>query len=119
ELGRVVAGIAEHQALVAGADVLAARGVVVDALGNVGALLIDADHDGAGVGIDAGFVVGVANFANDLADNGRVVDDGLGRDFAGNDRHAGGDHGFAGDAAERVLRQQRVEHAVRDLVGQL
>ena len=39
QLGRVVAGVAEHQALVAGADVLALGGVVVDALAMSGLCL--------------------------------------------------------------------------------
>jgi hypothetical protein len=47
------------------------------------------------------------------------VDPGAGGDFAGDDRHAGLDHGFAGNAGARVLREDRVEHGIGDLVGHL
>jgi hypothetical protein len=48
-----------------------------------------------------------------------IVDVGLRGDFAGDDRHAGGDHGLDGDAGELILRQHRVEDGVGDLVGDL
>ena len=99
QLGRVVAGVAEHQALVAGADLLALRGVLVDAHGDVGALPVDREHHGAGVGADAHLVVGVADVADHLADDVGIVDHGLGGDFAGDDGDAGGDHRLAGHAA--------------------
>ena len=115
----VVAGVAEHQALVAGADVLARGGVVVHAHGDVGRLFVDGDQHRAVVGADAHVGVGVADVADHFADDLLHVDRGLGRDLAGDDAQAGGDHRLAGDAAHRVLGEQGVEHAVGDLVGQL
>ena len=47
------------------------------------------------------------------------VDPGGGRDLAGDDRDAGLDQRFAGDARARVAGEQGVEHGVRDLVGDL
>src|SRR5699024_8883606 len=56
QLGGLVAGVAEHHALVAGAAHL-----VVGAQGDVGALAVDVGDDGAGVGVKAGFGAGVAD----------------------------------------------------------
>ena len=47
------------------------------------------------------------------------VDPGFGGDFAGDDRDAGLDQRFAGDARALVLRKDGVEHGVGDLVGDL
>ena len=57
ELRRLVAGVAEHHALVAGA----AR---VDALADVGRLLVDRDQHAAGVAVEAHLAVGVADVAS-------------------------------------------------------
>ncbi len=86
QFGRVVAGIAEHQALVAGADLLAGGAFSFDALGDVRALLVDHHHHGAGVGADAHVVVDIAHLANHVAGDVGIVDVGLGGDFAGQDR---------------------------------
>ena len=62
ERGRLVAGVAEHHALVAGAHLLvgvvarlAVLGLValIDALGDVGALVVDGVEHAAGVAIEA------------------------------------------------------------------
>ena len=119
QFGRVVAGVAEHQPLVAGADLLPLGGVFVHAHGDVGALPVDREHHGAGVGADAHLVVGVADVADHLADHVGIVDHGLGGDFAGHDGDARGDHRLAGHAAVGVFGEQGVEDAVGDLVGQL
>ena len=47
------------------------------------------------------------------------VDPRAGGDFAGDDRHAGLDHRFAGHARALVLREDRVEHGIGNLVGDL
>jgi hypothetical protein len=49
----------------------------------------------------------------------RDVDPGAGGDFAGDDGGAGLHHGFAGHAGALVLRQDRVEDGVGNLVGHL
>ncbi len=118
QLFGVVAGIAKHEALIAGADVFAGGRILVDPLGDVGALLVDGHHHGAGVVADAHLVVVVADFLDDVANHVGVVDHGLGGDLAGNDGDAGGDHRLAGHAAVGILGQQGVEDAVGDLVGQ-
>ena len=47
------------------------------------------------------------------------VDVAAGGDFAGDDGKAGRDERFARDAANRILREDRVEDGVGDLVGDL
>ena len=105
QLGGLVAGVAEHHPLVAGADVLALGGVLVDPLGDVGRLLAQGDHDGAGGGVEAHLARGVADLADHLADDRRVIDHRLGRDLAGQADQAGRQQALARDAGVRVLRQ--------------
>ena len=112
QLGRLVAGVAEHHALVAGA-------AGVHALGDVGRLLVERDQHAAGVAVEAHLAVGVADPLHHLADEPREVDVGAGRDLAGDHHEAGLDQRLAGHAAASVLREDRVEDGVRDLVGDL
>ena len=119
QFGRFITGVAEHESLVAGADVLTLGFVGVHALSDVGALLVDADHYRAGIAADAGEVVGVTNIVDDLANDALIVDNGFGGDFASDDGDASRYHGFAGDAAHWVLSEDGVEDAVGDLVSQL
>ncbi len=107
QFGRVFAGVAEHQSLVARTDVFARCVIGIDALSDIGALRVERDHDGTGVAADSHLVVGVANFVDDFANDVGVIDFGLGRDFAGDDRDSGGDHGFASDAAIGILRRAK------------
>src|SRR5581483_3663950 len=126
ELVRLVRGVAEHHPLVAGADavhrvrvaVLLLEGMV-DALRDVGRLLVDRDDDAARVGIEAELCARVADLGHLAAHEPRNVDVDVGRDLTGDDDEAGGDERLAGDAAVRVLREDGVENGVRDLVGDL
>ncbi len=124
QLGGFVAGVAEHHALVAGA--LLGRGLAfglggVHALGDVRRLAFDGDEHRADVGVEAGFLVVVADVDDGLASHFGVVDDGLGGDFAGDDDHAGLGQAFAGHAAFGILGQtgvqDRIRHGVAQLVG--
>ena len=96
----LVAGVAEHHPLVAGAllvELVLAGGAgadllgVVDALGDVGRLLVEADHDAAGVAVVAVGLAVVADLVDRLADDLGDVDVGRGGDLAGDDGQAGGD----------------------------
>ena len=118
-LRRLVAGVAEHQPLVAGADVLARRVVLVDAHRDVAALLADGNEHGAGVGGDPHLVVGIADGTDHVTDDLLVVDRALGGDLTGHDRQACRHERLAGNTAERIQSEVGVEDAVRDLVGQL
>ena len=127
QLGGLVAGVAEHHALVAGAlpvelvvgalDPLLVG--VVDALGDVGRLRADRHRDAAGGAVEALLGRVVADVEDRLAHDRGDVDVGRGGDLAGDVHLAGGDQRLDGDPAARVLREQRVEDRVADLVGDL
>ena len=125
ELRRLVAGVAEHHALIARTVVervlagLLALERVVDAEGDVGALLVDVRDDGAGLAVKAVLGAVIADLAHGLAHDFRNVDVALGRDLAHDVHDAGRDRALAGDAAVRILRQDRVEDRVGDLIADL
>ena len=120
--------VAEHHPLVAGAGaverVVVARIVLhlvgrVDALRDVGRLLVDRDDDAARVGVEAVLGAVVADLAHLRAHERRDVHVRLRRDLAGDDDEAGRDERLARDAAVRVVGENGVEDGVRDLVGDL
>ncbi len=125
--GGVVAGVAEHQALVARALLveLVGRAAEADVLGGVDALRdvrrlrTDRDLDAAGVAVEAlvgGVVADLEDLlAHELGDRGV----GLGGHLAGNDDQPGGQQRLDGHTALRVVLEQVVEHGVADLVGDL
>ena len=128
EVGRVLAGVAEHHPLVAGAlavdDVLARLAAAhlfrrVDPLGDVRALLVDRDDDTAGVAVEAVERVVVADRFDDLAGELRDVDVGVRRDLAGHHAKTGREQRLAGHPPARVLGQDGVEDGIGDLVGHL
>ena len=96
ELRRLVAGIAEHDPLVAGADVLVAGGI--DALGDVLRLAVQQHLDIGVLPMKARLLV--ADVLDGLAG---ALDDAVAGDafgsaiFAGDDDAVGGGEGFAGD----------------------
>ena len=122
----VVAGVAEHQPLVAGALLVhrvhragAALVAGVDALGDVAGLAADGDHDAAGGAVEALRGRVVADLEDPLAHDLLDVDVAGGGDLAGHDDEAGGQQGLDRDPAVRVLAQHLVEDRVADLVGDL
>ena len=122
----LVGGVAEHDALVAGADIELVL-ANVDAAGNVGGLLVDADEDlavvaGEALGLHGGKVVleGVeADLADLVADDLLVIEVGGGGDLAEDHDHVVLGGGLAGDLGERVGLEARIEDGVRHLVGKL
>ncbi|MNT12086.1 hypothetical protein D3C72_1470010 [compost metagenome] len=128
QLGRLVAGEAEHQALVAGADRLDRRVGVgvgahfqahVDGGGNLGRLLVDGRQHGAGLGVEAELGAGVADLLDGVAHQSGDVHVAAGGDLTGHQGHAGRHAGLAGDAGLGILRQDGVEDGVRNLVADL
>ena len=100
ELRRLVAGIAEHDPLIAGTDVLVAQGI--DALGNVRRLAVQQDLDSGAFPMET--VLLVADVLDGLAGalDYAVTGDAFGAAiFAGNDNAVGGGEGLAGDPMER------------------
>ncbi len=99
QLGRFVAGVAEHQALVAGAGVQVVVAGMVDALRDVVALLVVADHHRAALVVDAVLGVVVADALDGVARDLDVVDVRVGGDLAGQHHQAGVAQRLGGDAA--------------------
>ena len=127
EIGGLVAGEAEHDALVAGALVLVPGGV--DALGDVRGLRMEVVGELKVLPMEA--VLLIADALDDVADRlldlfanaGRpiavLVHDSVAADFAGDDDAVGGGHRLAGDARLGVLGQEQVDDGVADLVRDL
>ena len=124
----LVAGKAEHHALVAGADSfdlglahLALFGLqrAVDAQRDIGRLRVQRHNDAAGICVEAGIAVGVADLGHHFANQVLHVNRAFGGDFAHHHHQPGGGRGLACNARARVLRQQRVEHGIADLVADL
>ena len=123
---RLIRRIAEHHALIAGADgifdihvALTRLECLVDALRNVRGLLVERDEDAAGVGIEAVLGARVADFAHRLADDLRDVDVAVRRHLTDDVYLPRRHERLAGHAAIRVLSEDSIEDAVRDLVGHL
>ena len=114
QLGGLVAGVAEHHALVA-----RAADLVVGAEGDVGALPVDVGDDGAGVGVKAVLGAGVADVGHHLADQFLKIDVAAGGDLAHDVDQTGGHAGLAGHAGVGVLGQDLIQDGVRDLVADL
>ena len=126
QLPGLPAGVAEHHALVAGADqvvaVSAAGAVfqgVVDAHGDVGALAVDGGQHGAGLVVKAVAGAVVADVFHGLPDDALHIHLGVGGHFAHHHHHAGGGAGLTGHVGAGVLGQDRVQNAVGHLVAQL
>ena len=121
-LGGLIAGVAKHQSLVAGAllgGFLALRRAGIHALRDVRRLPGEIIVDENAVGVKHIVVVDIADVANGGPHDLLVVQFRLGGDLARDDHHVGFHHRLAGDAALRVLLQAGVEHAVGDQIGHL
>ncbi len=111
-----VAGIAEHQALIAGTLVF--RLLAINALGDIDGLLADNVDDAAGVAVVAHFRGGVADVLDDTAHQVFQIHPGAGGDLTANDGHTGFYHGLAGNAGMGIVGQDGIQHGIRDLVCQ-
>jgi len=98
---RLIAGIAEHEALVAGTLFLGLLRSTPHR--DVGRLLADDVQHAAGAPVEADVRRGIADIGDDAADEVFEIHPGFGRDFAGHDRNAGLDQRFAGDTRPLVL----------------
>ena len=103
ELRGLVGGVAKHVPLVAGADLLEGLGAhAVDALADVGGLLVDVDEDLAVVAVEADVVVDEADLLADAAHDLLVVDGGLGGDLTEDHHHVGLGGGLAGNLGKHA-----------------
>ena len=121
-LRRLVAGVAEHHALVPGplAQVLAAVPALQGAVhppGDVRGLLVNGGDDGAGVAVEAVFPPVVADVPHHFPGDARDVHVTARADFPHDVNHAGAGGCFAGHPPVGVLFQNRVQHRVGNLVA--
>src|SRR5450432_2293460 len=112
-------GYACVEVVVAGAGVEVVVAGVVDALGDVVALLVVGDQHSAALVVDAVLGVVVADALDGVARDLDVVDVGVGRDLAGEHHQAGVAERLGGDTRARVLPEDRIEDGVGYLVGDL
>ena len=112
QLVRLLASEAEHQALVP-------RAASVHAHCDIGGLLVHVGLDSARVGIEQISLVVVADLSDRLASDSLQVNLRIRVSLAGKHAEIRRHERFAGDAAVRVLRQDLIQHGVRDLVAQL
>ena len=112
-----VAGVAEHQTLVARALVQVDAFAFVHALGDVRRLLVVVHADCAAVGVKAQLGGVVADAFDGFAGDFDVVHLGCGGDFACQYAQACVDQGFCGDTRFGVLRQDGIQNRIGHLVG--
>ena len=115
QLGGLVGGIAEHDALVTGTKLLESL-VVVQALGNIRRLLLNGNEDVAGLVVEALVRRVVADLLDGITDNLLEVDVSLGGDLAEDHDHARLGRRLAGDLGEWVVLEAGIEDSVRDLI---
>ncbi len=113
-LAGFVAGIAEHDALVAGALVF--LGGTHDALVDVGRLLVDGRQDAARIAVELVFALGIADAVDDAARHALHVDIGIRTHFTRHDHQSRGAKRLAGDFRVGVTTQEFVENGVRNLI---
>ena len=113
------ARVAEHHALVARALFEVQALAFVDALRDVGRLLVVGHEHGATLVVDAVVGVVVADLLDGVARDLLEVDDGAGGDLAGEHHETGVAQRLGAYARELVLREQRVEHGIGDLIRNL
>ena len=125
QLRRLVAGVAEHHALVTGAVVqLALAGglrlvALVHAQRDIAGLLVDVGDDGAGIAVKAAVGGVVADVQHHLPGDLGDIHIATGGDLAHDMDQAGGGAGLAGHAAVGILLEDRIQNRVGDLVADL
>ena len=112
----VVAGVAEHHALVSGPLLL--LDFVDDPPVDVGRLLVQGREYAAGLGVEHIVGLGVADAVYDSAGHVLYVHVCVLRaDLAADDDEPGADKGLAGNLGLGILTQEVIENSVRYLVG--
>ena len=118
-LARLVAGVAEHDALVTGPLLL--LGFALDALVDVRGLFVDRRENAARIAVELVFALRVADALDHAPGHALHVDIGLRTHFARNDHESRGAERLAGDFRIGVVAQEFVENGVgnliRDLIG--
>ena len=126
QLRGLVAGVAEHHALIAGAVVqtvvrlaLLDLQTLVHAHGNIAGLLVNVGDDAAGIAVKAVLGAVVADVADDLPRDLGDIHIAVGGDLAHDVYQTSGRRGFAGYAAIGILGQNGVQYGIGDLIADL
>ena len=125
ELGGLVAGVAEHHALVArsvlklGILTVFHLKRLVNAESNIRRLLVDVGDDAAGLAVKAVLCSVIADLADNIAGYLGNVDVAVGAYLAHDVDKTGGHGGLTGDTTLGVLFQNCVKDSVGDLVADL
>ena len=117
QLRRLVARVAEHHPLIAGALFLV--GARVDAHGDLGRLLLDGDEHRAALRVESHRPVGVADAFHRAPHHARVIERGARCDLADQHDEAGLDRRLERHATGAVLADALVQHGVRNLIAHL
>jgi len=121
QLGSLVRRIAEHETLVTSANLLLSGSTarLVDSLGNVGGLLLNGNHDVAGLVVEALGRVVVADLLDSTTDDLLVIEVGVGRDLAKDHDHAGLGGSLAANTAVGILAKALVQDGIGNLIADL
>ena len=118
-LGRFVRGIAEHHALVAGADLFiialaALTGFVglIDALGDIRGLFVQRNQDAAGIAVKAVLGAVIADVDDGLAGDLGDIHIAFRGDLADDMDLTGSDERLAGHAGMGILFQDRIQDSI-------
>ena len=123
-----ICGIAEHHALVAGTDgrdgFLRLASIpcfqrLVNTHGDVRRLLVNGDHDRAGIRVESHGRIRIADLPDGIADDLRIIDLSCSGNLTGDNGKTGADHGLTGNTAHGILGQTGVQDRVRDRVADL
>ena len=115
EFGRLVAGIAEHHALVAGALFLFF--LAAHALVYVATLAVDGGEHGTGFRLKLVLTFGVTDFLDDIADGLLYVDPTVAGHLAANYSQTGSHQRLAGHMTLRVTAEKFIQKRITNLVG--
>lgn len=118
EFRSFVGGIAEHETLVTGTQLLQSL-LVVKTLSDIGGLLLNGNHDVAGLVVEA--LVGgvVADLLDGASDDVLVVNGSLGGDLTEDHDHTGLGGRLASDLGEGVLSKAGIEDGIGNLITDL
>ena len=123
QLRRLVAGVAEHHALIAGAVVqrtvtgLLGLQTLVHAHGDIAGLLVDVGDHGAGVAVEAVLGPVIADVQHHLTGDLGDIHVAVGGDLAHDVDQARGHAGLAGHTAIGILLHDGVQNRIADLVA--
>ena len=126
ELRRLIGGIAEHHTLITGSDgfdltvvhlVLFGLQRLVDTHGNIRGLFVDRCDHCTGVGVETIFSPGITDLPHCIPHDLLNIHISVGRDLSHDQHKSCGRTGLTRHAAHGILRHQRIQDRIRDLIA--